>query len=109
VQSDLRYALLMMATEKVSVTIGREELRHAKRLASRLGMSLSGFITDALRRRIEDQARREAALEVRATFGPEDRPSPVEISTLLERWAAATLPLAERHSKSKAKRRLSSR
>jgi hypothetical protein len=77
----------MLATEKISVTIGREELTHAKRLASRLGVSLSGFITDALRRRIEEQARREAALEVLATFGPEDRPSPEETSSLLARWS----------------------
>jgi hypothetical protein len=78
----------MTATEKISVTIGRAELSHAKRLARDLGLSLSGFITDALRERIEEQARRDAALEVLATFAPEDRASPAEARALLERWSA---------------------
>jgi hypothetical protein len=77
----------MAATEKISVTIGRAELSHAKRLAEHLGLSLSGFITDAVRERIQEQARRDAALEVLATFAPEDRASPAEAAALLERWA----------------------
>jgi len=78
----------MAATEKISVTIGRTELSHAKRLADHLGLSLSGFITDAVRERIQEQARREAALEVLATFAPEDLASPAEARALLERWAS---------------------
>jgi hypothetical protein len=76
----------MATTEKVSVTIGRTELAHAKRVASRLGLSLSTFITEAVRNRVEEQARREAALAVLATFGPEDRASPAEMRALLEQW-----------------------
>jgi len=77
----------MPATEKISVTIGRKELGHAKRLAARLGLSLSGFITDAVRERVLEQARREAALEVLASFPVHDRASPEEAQTLLKRWA----------------------
>jgi hypothetical protein len=39
----------MAATDKISISIGRSELRDAKRVASRLGLSLSTFITDAVR------------------------------------------------------------
>jgi len=77
----------MAATEKISVTIGRAELSHAKRLADHLGLSLSGFITDALKERIQEQARREAAQEVLRTFAVDDRASPEEASALLEHWA----------------------
>lgn len=78
----------MAATEKISVTIGRTELGHAKRLADHLGLSLSGFITQALKERIQEQARRDAVQEVLATFAPEDRASAAEASALLERWGA---------------------
>lgn len=76
----------MATTEKISVTLGRDELRGAKRLASRLGLSLSTLITDAVRRRIEDQARHEAGLEVLSAFDAEDRASPEEMEALLELW-----------------------
>lgn len=74
-------------TEKISVTIQRNELRDAKRLASRLGLSLSAFITNAVRGEIERQARKEAGLGVLATFDPEDRASPAEMRELLSEWA----------------------
>ncbi len=92
----------MTATEKISVTIGRDELAHAKRLASHLGLSLSGFISDAVRERIREQARREAADEVRATFSSEDRATPAEARALLELWGAAPAA-AERKSKTKSR------
>jgi hypothetical protein len=78
----------MAATEKISVTIGRTELGDAKRLADHLGLSLSGFITEALKERIQEQARRDAAQEVLATFAPEERATAAEASALLARWAA---------------------
>jgi len=80
---------LVATTDKISVSIGRDELRHAKRLASRLGLSLSTFVTDAVRRRIADQERLEAANAVLATFAPEDRASPEEMRELLARWGNA--------------------
>ncbi len=84
----------MPATEKISVTIGRDELAHAKRLASLLGVSLSGFITDAVRERIQEQARRSAALEVIATFAPEERASAAEAKALLEKWSGSEMKVA---------------
>lgn len=78
----------MAATEKISVTIGKTELSHAKRLADRLGLSLSGFLTDALKERIREQERREAAQQVLRTFAPEDRASPEEARALLKQWSA---------------------
>lgn len=86
----------MAATEKISVTIGRAELGQAKRVASRLGISLSGFITDAVRERIREQERREAGLEVLAGFKPEERATPAEARALLERWSAPKTGLRAR-------------
>jgi hypothetical protein len=73
-------------TDKISVSIGRTELRQAKRLASRLGVSMSMFITEAVRQRILEQQRREAAQAVLGTFDAEDRASPEEMAELLSRW-----------------------
>jgi hypothetical protein len=73
-------------TAKISVSMGQQELRHARRLASRLGLSLSTFITDAVRERIAEQERREAAEAVLASFPPEDRATPEEMADLLDRW-----------------------
>ena len=77
----------MSGTEKISITIGRGELRDARRLAARLGLSLSTFISAAVRDRLEEQARREAAATVLAGFSPDDRASAAEMAELLERWA----------------------
>src|SRR5262245_53397236 len=76
----------MAATAKIRITLGREELRHAKRLASQLGLSLSTFVNDAARQRLEAQARKQAGLEVIVTFPSEDRATPDEMSALLTRW-----------------------
>jgi hypothetical protein len=92
----------MSVTEKISVTIDRVELAHAKRLAFHLGLSLSGFITDAVRERIRAQARREAALQVIAAFSAEDRASPEEARALLELWGLAR-PRTARKSKRKSR------
>jgi hypothetical protein len=78
----------MSVTDKVSITIARRELRDAKRLASRLGLSLSAFISDAVRERVAEQERREAGQAVLASFPPEDRATPAETAALLERWSA---------------------
>ena len=93
------YVGAMPATEKISVTIGRKELGHAKQLASRLGVSLSGFITDAVRDRVREQQRREAALHVLKSFAPEDRASPEEAAALLEHWAAPASPPPKRRQR----------
>ena len=76
----------MTATEKISVTIGREELRRAKQLASRLGLSLSTFISDAVRQRIRARERWEAGHAILATFAPAERPTADEMHALLSRW-----------------------
>ncbi len=76
----------MSATEKISITIARGELRHARTLASRLGVSLSTFISHAVRDRVAEQARREAAAAVLAGFSAEDRATEEEMAALLGRW-----------------------
>jgi predicted transcriptional regulator len=80
------------ATEKISISIGRQELRGAKVLASRLHVSLSTLVTDAVRLRIEEQARSEAAKAVLASFAPGDRATPEEQKALLARWSKKRSP-----------------
>jgi len=76
----------MAATEKISITLGRAELRGAKRLASKLGLSLSTFVNDAVKKRLEAQARKQAGLEVLASFPHEDRATADEMQALLTLW-----------------------
>jgi uncharacterized protein (DUF1778 family) len=77
----------MATTEKISVAIGRDELRLAKHAAEQDGTSLSAFVTGALRARIEERRRLEAARQVLATFAPEDFPTADEQRELLALWA----------------------
>jgi hypothetical protein len=90
----------MAATEKVSVAIGRDELRFAKDAAAQDGVSLSTFVTGAVRARIEDRRRLEAARHVLATFDAEDFPTTDEQRELLALWAppraASTLRIPRR-------------
>ena len=85
----------MSATEKVSVTLERRDIDSAKQIASHLGLSLSTFIADAVRDRIAEQQRREAAKAVLGTFPPEDRATAEEMIELLQRWGEAARPGAQ--------------
>jgi len=77
----------MNTTEKISITLGRVELQKAKTLASRLGLSLSTVITDAVREHVEALARKEAGLAVVATFTVADRPSEKKMQQLMQLWS----------------------
>jgi uncharacterized protein (DUF1778 family) len=92
----------MATTEKISVAIGRDELRLAKDAAEQEGMSLSAFVTEAVRARIEERRRLEAARRVLATFEPEDFPTAEEQRALLALW---TLPRARSTTRSARRRR----
>jgi hypothetical protein len=74
-------------TEKVSVAIGRDELRLARSASEQEGMSLSAFVTGALRARLEERLRLKAARQVIATFDAEDFPTVDEQRELLALWA----------------------
>lgn len=76
----------MNTTAKISITLGRDELQKAKTLASRLGLSLSTVITDAVREHVEAQARKAAGLAVIATFPAAHRPSEKKMQQLLQLW-----------------------
>ena len=78
----------MAATEKISVAMGRDELRMAKAAAREAGVSLSAFVTEAVRDRLTEKRRREAAAEVLAMFDREDLPTSERERELLELWAA---------------------
>jgi hypothetical protein len=79
-------SLAMPLTEKISVAIGRDELRLAKTAAQEEGLSLSAFVTRAVRDRLEERRRFEAARAVLATFTTEDFPSDEERRDLIELW-----------------------
>jgi hypothetical protein len=95
----------MTTTEKISITIGRDEVRRARQMAARLGMSLSTFISDAVRQRTAAQGRQEAARAVLATFAPDERPTAEEMRVLLARWQPNRSPdvSAERSRKPRSK------
>ena len=104
----------MNTTEKISITLGRDELQKAKTLASRLGLSLSTVITDAVREHVEAQARKAAGLAVIASFTAADRPSEKKMQQLLQLWnqpqqpqqaSSRVMPTAKRRTQS-AKRRV---
>lgn len=78
----------MALTEKISVALGRDELRLARTAAEQDGVSLSAFVTGAVRARLEERRRKEAARQVLATFDPEDFPTPEEERELLALWTA---------------------
>jgi hypothetical protein len=76
-------------TEKVSVAIGTRELRLAKAAAEEEGVSLSAFVTGAVRERLAERTRREAAREVLASFAPSDLPTDDEQRDLVALWTRA--------------------
>jgi hypothetical protein len=78
----------MAATEKISVAMGREELRLARTAAREAGVSLSAFVTEAVRDRLTEKRRREAALDVLATFDREDFPTAARERELLALWSS---------------------
>jgi hypothetical protein len=78
----------MATTEKISVALGRDELRLAKTAAARDGVSLSAFVTGAVRARIEERKRLEAARQVLAMFELEDLPTADEQRDLLALWSS---------------------
>ncbi len=89
----------MAITEKISVALGRDELRGARSAARRDGVSLSAFVTGAVRARIEERQRMAAARRVLATFELEDLPTPEEQHALLAQWTppiAASTPQRRR-------------
>ncbi len=69
--------------------MGREELRLAKTAASAEGVSLSAFVTRAVRDRLVEQRRLEAAREVMATFDVGDFPSTDDQEAIVASWLAA--------------------
>lgn len=93
----------MATTEKISVAMGREELRLAKRAADEEGLSLSAFVTNAVRARIVEKRRAAAAHEVLAMFDPEDLPTPEIEAALLARWSQPR-PAAKVRGKAAGKR-----
>src|SRR5580704_7666411 len=76
----------MAVTQKISVAMGLPELRLAKTAAEEEGVSLSAYVTQAVRKRLEERARLEAAREVLATFAPNELATPEERRELLALW-----------------------
>lgn len=76
----------MAVTQKVSVAMGRTELRLAKAAAEDEGLSLSAYVTRAVRERLEERERQEAQREVLATFLPHEFPTADEQRALVAFW-----------------------
>jgi hypothetical protein len=76
----------MAVTQKISVAMGRNELRLAKTAAEAEGVSLSAFVTRAVRDRLEERERIEAQREILASFLPEEIPTADEQRALVAFW-----------------------
>jgi len=76
----------MAVTQKISVAMGRNELRLAKTAAENEGVSLSAYVTRAVRDRLEERERQEAQREVIATFLPKEIPTADEQRALVAFW-----------------------
>jgi hypothetical protein len=74
------------ARQKISVAMGRGELRLAKIAAHEEGVSLSAFVRRAITERLQRRQRMEAAREFLATFAPEELPTLEEQRELVELW-----------------------
>ena len=92
----------MAVTEKISVAMGREELRLAKAAAREAGVSLSAFVTAAVRDRLTEKRRAEAAREVLAMFDREDFPTPDRERELLELWSSPSVPSVSARARRKS-------
>jgi hypothetical protein len=88
--------MVEMATAKVSIAIGRDELEAARRQAKREGLSLSAFISRAVRERVDECERQAAAERIIATYKPHERTTPEERKALVELWNRRRLMLASR-------------
>jgi hypothetical protein len=97
----------MAATQKISVAMGRAELRLAKTAAEEEGVSLSAYVTLAVRERLEERRRMEAAREFLATFAADELPTRDEQRQLLELWTQPRSPKSRRGRSRPAKRRAS--
>jgi hypothetical protein len=96
----------MAVTQKISVAIGLSELRLAKTAAEEEGLSLSAYVTGALRLRLEERERLAAGRAILANFAPEELATPEEEREILALWNRASGPKAARRP---AKRRGRSR
>ncbi len=76
----------MATTQKISVAMGRDELRLAKTAADEEGMSLSAYVTRAVRDRLAERRRMEAAREFLSTFGDDELPTDEEKRQFVELW-----------------------
>jgi len=80
------YVTPMAVTQKISVAMGQNELRLAKTAAEEEGVSLSAYVTRAVRERLEERERQEARREVLATFLPHEIPTADEQRALVAFW-----------------------
>lgn len=78
----------MATTEKISVALGREELQIARRAAEEEGLSLSAFVTTAIRARVAEKRRADAARQVLASFEDDELPTPAQEDALLATWSS---------------------
>jgi hypothetical protein len=94
----------MATTEKISVALGREELRLARRAAQQEGLSLSAFVTSAIRARVAEKRRADAAREALASFAPDELPTEEQEHELLAAWSAPRPKVSRRRTRARKRR-----
>jgi hypothetical protein len=95
----------MAATQKISVAMGRNELRLAKTAADDEGVSFSAYVTRAVRDRLKERERQQARREILATFLPHEIPTADEQRALGAFWnREGPAPSLPRRHKQKRRR-----
>jgi hypothetical protein len=85
---------LTVAVRKISVAVDKDVLRQAKNAAEEEGLSLSGFITRAMRSSLEEREREKAGQSFIETFSA--RATAEERRALLELWDSPPPPVRKR-------------
>ena len=86
----------MAATEKVSLTLGHDEIHLARMMAERTGLSLSAIVNAAVQRHLSalvaEIERRRAAEEIIATFSKDALPTADRLRQISALWSLAKQP-----------------
>jgi len=75
----------LVATTKISIAIGKQQLGLARTAAKAEGLSLSAYISRALDKQLEDQRRIDAARQLHATWDAGALPTAADREAFLSR------------------------
>lgn len=88
--------MAVMAVEKTSIALPREDLVAARRAADAEGLSLSAFLVKLVREHVARQSRFEAMDRFVKTYAPKHRLTPRAKAAIEAEWEAPLEPIRPR-------------